>query len=92
MSLTRRDIADQVRSAESRHLTRCTQQAEPGNPVLSPFGGKRVVRQADGGAGMGGRKKRRPSCNGVDRGPMPWHESALTSDWSLVAKRGFDRW
>src|SRR6516165_9988095 len=30
--------------------------------------GKRAVRQADRRAGMGGWKKRRPSCNGVDRG------------------------
>ncbi len=87
MSLTRRDIADHGHPADSRRLTRCTRQAELGNPVLSPRRGKRAARQADGGAGMGGRKKRRPSCNGVDRGPMPWHESALTSDWSLVAKR-----
>src|SRR5215813_12039145 len=30
--------------------------------------GKRAVRQADRRAGMGGWKKRRPLCNGVDRG------------------------
>ncbi len=55
--------------------------------ILTPGGGKRAVRRADGGAGMGGRKKRMPSCNGVDKGPIPWHESALTSDWSFVARR-----
>src|SRR6266436_10249044 len=30
--------------------------------------GKRAARQADRRAGMGGWKKRTPSCNGVDRG------------------------
>jgi hypothetical protein len=30
--------------------------------------GKRAARGAHGRAGMGGGKKRRPSCNGVDRG------------------------
>ena len=30
--------------------------------------GKRAARQADRCAGMGGWKKRRPSCNGEDRG------------------------
>ena len=40
---------------------------------------------------MGGRKKRRPPWNRVDRAPMPWHESALTSDGSLLARRGCDR-
>ena len=29
---------------------------------------QRVVRQAYGSAGLGGRKKRMPSCNGVDTG------------------------
>ena len=56
-------------------------------PYSLPFGGKRAVRRADGGAGMGGRKKRMPSCNGADKGPIPWYESALTSDWSFVARR-----
>ncbi len=55
--------------------------------ILTPGGGKRAVRRADGGAGMGGRKKRMPSCNGADRGPIPEHESELTSDWSFNAKR-----
>ena len=56
-------------------------------PYILPFGGKRAVRRADGGAGMGGRKKQKPSCNGSDRGPIPRRESALTSDWSFDAKR-----
>ncbi len=55
--------------------------------ILPPFRGKRAVRRADEGAGMGGRKKQMPSCNGADRGPIPGHESALTSDWSFNAKR-----
>jgi hypothetical protein len=39
--------------------------------VVSPYlsrQGKRAVRRAHGGAGMGRRRKRRPSCSGVDRG------------------------
>ena len=39
--------------------------------MVTPYAsrkGKRAVRQADRRAGMGGWKKRRPSCNGVDRG------------------------
>ncbi len=41
---------------------------------------------------MGGRKKRMPSCNGVDRGPIPCHESEQTSGWSFSASRRLDRW
>ncbi len=39
--------------------------------VVSPYlsrKGKPTVRAADGGAGKGRRKKRRPSYSGVDRG------------------------
>jgi hypothetical protein len=39
--------------------------------VVSPYlsrKGKRAVRQAHGGAGLGRRRKRRPSCSGMDRG------------------------
>jgi hypothetical protein len=39
--------------------------------VVSPYSsrkGKQLVREADGGAGMGGWKKRRPSCNEADKG------------------------
>ncbi len=60
-------------------------------PYILPCGGKRAVRRADGGAGTGGRKKQRPSCNGADKGPIPRRESALTSDWSFDAKRCLDR-
>ncbi len=36
---------------------------------ISPFAkGKRTVRGADGDAGRGCRKKRKPGCNGQDRG------------------------
>jgi hypothetical protein len=39
--------------------------------VVSPYlsrTGKRAVRQTNGDAGRRGRKKQRPSCNGMDRG------------------------
>ena len=40
---------------------------------------------------MGGRKKRRPSCNGVDTGfNVTRHESEPTSDWSFLARERVD--
>src|SRR5262249_13519723 len=44
--------------------------------------GKRTVRRAQGCAGMGGWKKRRPSCNGVLR-----HEVARLIVWHAVSTR-----
>lgn len=45
--------------------------------------------------GPGGRKKRRPSCNGADTASrFGRHESELTSDWSFLARESADplRW
>ncbi|NQY37936.1 MAG: hypothetical protein HRT37_23910 [Alteromonadaceae bacterium] len=48
---------------------------------------QRVVRQANGGAGLGGRKKRMPCCNGADTGfNVTRHESEPTFDWSFFAR------
>ena len=40
---------------------------EQGKPVILFFGRKRSARKADGIAGMGKRKKRKPYCNDMDR-------------------------
>ena len=46
-----------------------------------------AVRPDKGGAGLGGRKKRMPSCNGADTGfNVTRHESEPTSDWSFFAR------
>ena len=42
-------------------------RTERGKPVSLP-GGKRAVRRADRGAGKGCWRKRRPSCQGVEKG------------------------
>jgi len=55
-------------------------------PYLSRKG-KQAARRADGGAGLGRRKKRRPSCNGADTGlNVTRHESEPTSDGSFFAR------
>ena len=55
-------------------------------PYLSREG-KQAVRRADRGAGLGRRKKRRPSCNGADTGlKVTRHESEPTSDGSFLAR------
>jgi RNA-directed DNA polymerase len=42
-------------------------------------------------AGLGGRKKRRPFCNGADTGfNVTRHESEPTSDWSFFARERAD--
>jgi hypothetical protein len=48
--------------------------------------GKRAARQADRRAGMGGWKKRTPSCNGVDRGcaHRQYHPTRKRADVHLV--------
>ena len=48
--------------------------------------GKRAARQADRRAGMGGWKKRTPSCNGVDRGcaHRQYHPTRKRADVPLV--------
>jgi len=56
-------------------------------PYLSREG-KQAVRRADRGAGLGCRKKRRPSCNEADTGfNVTRHESEPTSDWCLFARK-----
>lgn len=55
-------------------------------PYLSRKG-KRAARRAEGGAGLGRRKKRRPSCNAADTGcNITRHESEPTSDGSFSAR------
>jgi len=48
--------------------------------------GKPAARQADRTAGKGYRRKRRLSCNGVDRvNTQP--ERVQTSDWCLITRK-----
>jgi RNA-directed DNA polymerase len=58
--------------------------------VVTPYlsrKGKRAARRADGGAGLGCRKKRMPSCNEADTGfNVTRHESEPTSDGSFSAR------
>jgi RNA-directed DNA polymerase len=55
-------------------------------PYLSRKG-KQAARQADRGAGLGRRKKRRPPCNEADTGlNVARHESEPTSDGSFFAR------
>jgi RNA-directed DNA polymerase len=58
--------------------------------VVTPYlsrKGKRAVRRADGGAGLGCRKKRTPSRNEADTGfNVTRHESEPTSDGSFTAR------
>jgi hypothetical protein len=49
--------------------------------------GRFVERQTDGGAGVGGWKKRKPSCNGSDTDYIR-RESEPTSNWSFIAREG----
>jgi len=61
--------ADEVPPAKRRNLTHLNQVLS-GN-VLSPLvslWGKQAARRADGPAGKGGRKKRKPTGNELDRG------------------------
>ena len=49
--------------------------------------GTQAVRQAEGPAGLRGRKKRRPACNGSDTGcDIPRPEREPTSAWCSVAR------
>ena len=75
-------------SVDSRYLTpQRLQERNVETPYLSRKG-TRAARRADGGAGLGGRKKRTPSCNGADTGfNVTRHESEQTSDWCLLRER-----
>lgn len=59
--------------------------------VLEGPEGKQTARRAHGRAGVGGRNKRMPSCNGADTGSnFARRESAQTSDRCLVARESVD--
>lgn len=56
-------------------------------PRIAPHRGQQSVKAAYGSAGLGGRKKRMPGCNGPDTGfNVTRHESAPTSGWSYLAR------
>jgi hypothetical protein len=58
--------------------------------TVSPYSslrGKRTARNADGGAGRGCRRKRKPCCNGADTGSgFARHENEQTSDRCFFAR------
>jgi hypothetical protein len=59
----------QIPSVNSRHLTQRHLLSGTWKPCISPTTvGKPTARKADGGAGLGCRKKRMPRCNGEDTG------------------------
>ncbi len=72
---------------DSRYLTpHILLERNVETPYL-PCKGRRTARRADGGAGLGCRKKRIPSCNGADTGlNVTRHESEPTSDRCLFAR------
>ena len=54
---------------------------------LEPMAGKRIASEADGGARVGSRSKRRPHRNGADTGSdFARRESELTSERCLTAR------
>src|SRR5262249_3988080 len=81
----RSSAADDAPPAQRHDLTRSGIDTEHGKPVVLPPGvvlpgGKRAARCADGTAGRGSGSKRRPVCNGLDRGcNITPRESGLTS-------------
>ncbi len=81
-------VAKQDSPAESRHLTQHCFRDGTWEPSIPPkFMGKPTARKAHGGAGLRCRKKRTPSCNGMDRGlNVTPRESGPTSDWSFIAR------
>jgi hypothetical protein len=58
--------------------------------TVSPYcsrEGSLAVKRADGSAGRGWGRKRKPSCNGLDTGrDITRRESGQTSSWSSVTK------
>ena len=49
--------------------------------------GRQTAKSADGGAGIGARRKRTPFCNGADKDcDMILRESGQTSSWSLFTR------
>ena len=58
-----------ARQANRQSLTHSQRQSGgTWKPRMFPGKGKRTARDADERAGMGGWKKRKPACNGPDRG------------------------
>ncbi len=76
------------RPVDSECLTpHCFSERNVETPYSCLLGGKQAVRRAHGGAGMGCRKKRTPSCNGLDTGfDVTRRESEPTSDGSFLAR------
>jgi hypothetical protein len=74
-----------------RHLSQTERPRCSGKPVALPTG-RRTVRDADRAAGKGRWRKRRPLCNGADRGcashtgNITPRESGQTSTRSLVTR------
>ena len=85
-------------SSQSRSGSAARSSLLPGLDLAAGPGSFRLslVRQASRkaspwGCGLGGRKKRRPSCNGADTASrFGRHESELTSDWSFLARESAD--
>jgi hypothetical protein len=77
----RSPAADDAPPAERHDLTRSVTSTERGKPVVLPWQhGREVARQPVGTAGRGSRSKRRPTCNGADRGcKITSRESGQTS-------------
>jgi len=72
---------------DSRYLTPRDFRSGTWKPRIFSRKGRRTVRGSDEGAGLGCRRKRRPSCNGADTGfNVTRHESEPTSDGCLFAR------
>lgn len=60
-----------------------------GSPLYSRMG-RNAGRQTDGAAGTGRWRKRRPCCNGTDKGAphgnVTLQETGQTSTWSLITR------
>src|SRR5262245_5183143 len=66
--LQRSSAAAVAPPAQRHDLTRSVTSGERGKPVALPAGGRWLARAAEGAAGKGRGSKRRPTCNGPDRG------------------------
>jgi hypothetical protein len=87
--LQRSPAADVAPPAERHDLTRSVASAERGKPVAFPCRGRLVARPADGAAGRGGGRKRRPAGNRPDRGcDITPRETGQTSLWCWRAWTG----
>ena len=77
--------ADVAPPAERRDLTHPGTPTERGKPVAVPLG-RHLARGADAVAGRGGGRKRRPLCNGAERGcaARQHHPARKGADFPLV--------